>query len=179
MQNELYHHTAGSNTATRSQFHRAALACWKKRIPVFPCKPGGKEPLTPRGHLDATTDATRINGYWNAHPGANIGIPTGKRSGFLVLDIDEGGAESLHELEREHGELPATCAVETGSGGKHYYFRYPAGEDVRNSAGKLGPGLDIRGEGGYIIAPPSRTTGSYTPLERRPPAAPQHGYWRS
>lgn len=172
MQKGVYHHTVGSNTATRSQLHGAALAYSKKGKPVFPCKPGGKEPLTPRGHLNATTDAARINGFWNAHPGANIGIPTGERSGFLILDIDEGGAASLHELEREHGGLPATYTVETGSGGKHYYFRYPAGENVRNSAGKLGPGLDIRGEGGYIIAPPSRTTGSYTSLERRPLANP-------
>ncbi len=91
---------------------------------------------------------------------------------ILDIDPDAGGAASLETLTLEHGEMPATTTVRTGSGGLHYYFSYPAGAVIRNSAGKLGPGLDIRGEGGCVVAPPSRTTGSYTPLERRPLADP-------
>jgi hypothetical protein len=73
-----------------------------------------------------------------------------------VLDVDtqHGGASTLKALAKEHGKLPETAQVLTGGGGAHAYFQHP-GVEVRNSAGKLGPGLDIRGDGGYIIAPPS------------------------
>ena len=74
------------------------------------------------------------------------------RRGLIVLDVDgEDGAESLHQLERQHGELPETARCVTGSGGAHYYFRGSA----RNSVGKIGAGLDIRADGGYVVAPPS------------------------
>lgn len=145
---------------------RAALAYVDRCFPVFPCEPGGKRPLTQRGFLDATSDRSRAHAYWNAHPGANIGIPTGERSRLLVLDVDN--FTSLEVLEAERGKLPETTTVKTGSGGIHVYFRYPAGETIRNSAGKLGPGLDVRGEGGYVIAPGSATTGPYEWLDRRP-----------
>lgn len=142
---------------------KAALAYAKRGVPVFPCKPGGKEPLTKSGHLEATTDRARINLWWRRSPRANIGIPTGERSGLLVLDVDadKGGFASLEEWEVEE-PMPETAMVRTGRGGLHYYFEYPAdGTHVPNSTGKLGPGLDVRGEGGYILAPPSRTEGAY------------------
>jgi hypothetical protein len=149
-----------------------ALAYAKKSIPVFPCKPGRKEPLTPHGHLDATTDPETIRRWWRKHPEANVGIPTGKRSGLLVADADpdKGGYDSLMDLHERGHRLPSTRVVRTGgeTPGVHHYLRYPKGVTIKNSAGKLGPGLDIRGEGGYVIAPPSRTTGPYEVLHDRP-----------
>ena len=153
---------------------RAALAYAHRSTPVFPCEPGGKAPLTYSGFWDATTDARRIKAWWDRWPYANVGVPTGERSGLLVLDVDsrEGGPESLTALERINGLLPKTSKARTGGGGVHVFFRYPAGEAVRNSAGRLGPGLDVRGEGGYVVVPPSRTQSSYEWLDRTPPADP-------
>ena len=153
---------------------RVALAYAHRSIPVFPCEPGGKAPLTYSGFWDATTDARRIKAWWDRWPYANVGVPTGERSGLLVLDVDsrEGGPESLTALERINGLLPKTSKARTGGGGVHVFFRYPAGEAVRNSAGRLGPGLDVRGEGGYVVVPPSRTQSSYEWLDRTPPADP-------
>ncbi len=157
-------------TPQRTTLLRAARAYARRGIPVFPCKPGGKEPLTPRGFHDATTDESRVHLWWNRWPLANIGVPTGERSGILALDVDHPAG--LDALESERGALPATATTATGSGGMHYLYRYPAGVEIRNSAGKLGTGLDIRGEGGYIIAPPSRTTRPYEWLDRRLLAVP-------
>lgn len=155
----------------RSALHRAALKYAAKKIPVFPCEPGGKRPLTKRGYLDATTDPRKINLWWNRWPKANIGIPTGEASGLFVLDVDRGdderwsGFAPLDALLKEHGDLPETTTVQTGRGGMQYWFEYPDGAEIRNSAGKLGLGLDVRGEGGYVVAPPSRTQGRYRWLE--------------
>ena len=153
---------------------RAALAYARRGVPVFPCEPGGKAPLTYNGFWDATTDSRRIGIWWGRWPGANIGVPTGERSGLLVLDVDprDGGPESLAGLERTAGPLPKTARARTGGGGMHVFFRYPAGEGVRNSTGRLGPGLDVRGEGGYVVVPPSRTLGAYEWLDRAPLAGP-------
>lgn len=91
-------------------------------------------------------------------PSHNVGVCTGKRSDVLVLDIDprHDGEETLHELEATLGPLPETPQVITGGGGTHYYFRRPRTDTpIRNSAGKLGPGVDVRCDGGYVVAPPS------------------------
>jgi hypothetical protein len=153
-------------------FLKAALSYARRGIPVFPCEPRGKRPLTYSGFWDASTDARRIRSWWSRWPSANIGVPTGERSGLLVLDIDPrgGGPESLAALERQSGALPATARARTGSGGVHLFFKYPLREEVRNSAGLLGPGLDVRGEGGYVVVPPSRTEDSYKWIDRAPPA---------
>jgi hypothetical protein len=88
-------------------------------------------------------------------PGANIAIRTGAPSQLVVLDLDgDEGADALHELELAHGALPRTGTVQTPRGGSHYYFAHP-GLEVPNSAAKLGQGIDIRGDGGYVLAPPS------------------------
>jgi hypothetical protein len=127
----------------------------RQNRPVFPCKPAAKVPLTGRGLLDATTDELVIAGWWQRWPDANVAIKTGRDSRLVVLDVDgEIGSESLGELERVHGELPRTATVVTPGGGQHFYFKHP-GLEVRNSAGALAPGLDIRGDGGYVMAPPS------------------------
>jgi len=85
-------------------------------------------------------------------PDSGIGVRTGHR--LVVLDVDgDAGSDSLDELEQQHGKLPRTVSIKTGGGGMHFYFA--ATWPVRNSAGKLGPGLDVRGDGGYVIAPPT------------------------
>ena len=130
----------------------SALGFAERGWPVLPLR--GKVPLSANGLKDATTELSRVDQWWRqTWPDANVGIRTG--AGLLVLDVDPpDGDDSLHELEREHGELPRTVQVVTGGGGAHYWFK--TDEPIRNSAGRLGPGIDIRGDGGYVVAPPSR-----------------------
>ena len=150
---------------------KAALSYAKRGIPVFPCEPGGKRPLTYSGFWDATTELGQVKAWWGRWPDANVGVPTGKRSGLLVLDVDprDGGPQSMATLERETGPLPRTARSRTGGGGVHVFFRYPAEKEIRNSAGWLGPELDVRGEGGYVVVPPSRTQGVYEWLDKSSP----------
>ena len=129
---------------------------------MFPCGTN-KAPLTAHGFYDATTDRARVNGYWNANPGAMIGVPTGERSGVFVVDVDRVGA--MGELEAKIGKLPKTRTVRTPRGGKHLYFRHRAG--ITNSPGALPKGIDVRGEGGYVLVPPSAGYG----VEDRSPVA--------
>lgn len=121
------------------------------------CPSPGKHPLTAHGITDATTDKNTIAQWWDQWPDANIGIATGRASGLVVLDIDpdKGGEESLGRLEQQLGPLPPTLRQWTGGGGFHLFFGHPSDQVVRNSAGMLGPGLDVRGEGGYCVVPPS------------------------
>ncbi len=118
----------------------------------------GKHPMTMQGLKQATTDITTVNQWWADHSYANIGIRTGRRpegAGIVVLDVDakHGGMESLRRLEAEHGKLPETPTVATGGGGYHYLFEHP-GVEVSNRQNMLA-GLDVRGDGGYIVASPS------------------------
>ena len=142
-------------TALASAAFRLAL----RGLAVFPLAPGTKIPLSgSHGFHDATTDCDVARARWAKTPSANIGVATGARSGFWVLDIDpeHGGDQALADLEAKHGTLPATIAASTPSGGRHMYWRWNAeGLEIRNSAGRIGPGLDVRGEGGSIVAPPS------------------------
>ena len=121
------------------------------------CQSPAKHPRTAHGLDDATTDPEQIRRWWEMWPEANIGIPTGPASGLLVVDIDpaHGGDETIRDLQAGHGELALTPQQATGGGGRHYAFSYPDAT-IRNSAGKLGPGVDVRGDGGYIVAAPSR-----------------------
>ena len=137
-----------------SRLLAAALEYADRGWPVFPCKLD-KKPYTSHGFKEATTDSEQIETWWAQWPEASIGIPTGAQT-FLVLDVDprHGGHVSLAQLEQRHGELPLTRLVQTGGGGRQYYFQWP-GVLIRNSAGELGAGLDVRGDGGYVIAPPS------------------------
>ncbi len=138
-----------------SELLDAALRLASTGRPVFPCTPRGKQPLTPNGLLDATIDRGTIERWWARWPSANVALLTGAQSRVVVLDVDgDDGAESLRDLEREQGALPSTTSVVTPRGGQHYYFKH-SGCEVRNSAGLLGTGLDIRAEGGYVLAPPS------------------------
>jgi KaiC/GvpD/RAD55 family RecA-like ATPase len=117
---------------------------------VFPLRPGDKIPMTTHGLKDATTSADQITAWWTERPNANIGIATGEVSGMVVVDVD--GPLGEKALAR-FGELPHTATSLTGKG-RHIVFKRPA-DGIRNSAGKLGPQLDTRGDGGYIVAPPS------------------------
>jgi hypothetical protein len=156
---------------------RAALG-YAERLgwPVFPiygisdglcacgkadCSRPGKHPigkLAPRGFLDATTNLDVITAWWSAYPSANIGVPTGAASGLVVLDVDVdmGGFDGLHDIQAANAPLPETAMSLTGGGGYHYLFAHPGdGVMIRNSVRTLGEGLDVRGDGGYIIVPPS------------------------
>lgn len=144
------------------------------------CKSPGKHPRTPHGLEDAQMDAEAIRSWWRVWPDANVGIRTGASAGIIVLDVDprHGGDDSLANLVLEHGDLPATVEALTGGGGRHLVFAHPGGT-VRNRAG-LRPGLDVRCDGGYIVAPPSShiSGGTYRwrtghgPEEREPSAMP-------
>jgi len=121
------------------------------------CGSPGKHPITAQGFKDSSSDPVKIANWWNSHPSANIGVATGVESGIVVLDIDpkNGGSEGYEEFCSTHGTLPDTCEVETGGGGRHIILGHPGDMRIPNSSEKLGKGLDVRGDGGYIIAPPS------------------------
>lgn len=127
------------------------------------CTPG-KHPiakLVPQGLKNATNDPEQIAKWWREKPYANIGVVTGAQSGIIVLDIDvkpneqgKTGLDSLKEIEEREGKIAHTVSAITGSGGKHYLFKYPEWH-VANSTSELAHGLDIKGDGGYVIVPPS------------------------
>ena len=141
----------------------AALDLIHRDIPVFPVNPDDKHPLTPNGFKDATTDEAQVRAWWTRWPNNMIGIPTGPRSGMWLFDADVDpikgfdGPKELAQLTAQHGPLPGTLASTTPRGGSHFYFRWN-GVDIRNSASKIAPGLDVRGDGGYAIVPPSTRT---------------------
>ena len=163
----------------------AAHAYIAKGIAVFPIVAADsfKAPATSNGLKDASTSAEQIEEWWQRWPDSNIGIATGAKAGFWVLDIDgDKGAATLAELERVHGPLPAT-PEQTTARGRHICFAWDPEHPIKNSAGRIGgkfdergklvepSGIDARGEGGYIVAAPSRhATGvNYTwHPERRP-----------
>ena len=137
----------------------AAIEYAKKGFAVFPLKYRDKVPLTRNGCKDATTDAAQIKAWWQKYPNANIGLATGSVSQnvFVIdLDIDEDrgidGYHSLEDWQREHGDFPETWTAITGRGGYHLYYR--GNGRVKNRAGII-DGVDIRGNGGYVVAPPS------------------------
>lgn len=124
---------------------------------VFPLLPRSKAPACPNGFHDGVKDEFVIRTLWGTRTNLNLGIATGEVSGFWVLDIDldKGGQQSLEELENKYGSLPETLISKTGGGGKHYLFKMPKDAKISCNIGRLGKGIDIRGTGGYIAAPPS------------------------
>jgi hypothetical protein len=141
--------------------HITATGCSCRRTD---CSSPGKHPRTASGFREATTSSGQVRQWWRRWPGANVGIRTGAQSRLVVLDVDpdHGGVEALRSLIAQHGRLRPGLRARTGSGGWHLYYAHP-GESIPNSAGRLGPGLDVRGDGGYVIAPPSnhRSGGAY------------------
>lgn len=141
-----------------NEIFEAAVKYAKRGWSVFPVRKN-KTPYTPNGFHNATTDIRTIERWWKEHPDANVGIATGSMShGLTVIDIDiddnKGihGDESFRDWCDDEGVFIDSLTAVTGRGGKHLYFTstYPYG----NKTGVL-PGVDIRGEGGYVIAPPS------------------------
>ena len=130
---------------------------------IFPVKPLGKSPLTKHGFKDATCDPVHITQWWDQYPDANIGMPTGRESRIVALDVDprNGGTESFYRLQDEHGRLPDTVSQKTGGGGWHYLFEYPEKEEIRSGPLNGYPGLDIKAQSAYILVPPSRTENEY------------------
>jgi len=133
---------------------------------VTNCKPGKHPRITKFPQL-ATTKKKQLR-YWflQKFPNSNIGVLTGKTAGVWVLDVDKktGGYESLEEMEKQYGPLPQTYRIRSGDGGEHYYFKHFYDYKINCSAGKLGLGLDIRGDGGYVLGPGSNhiSGNSYT-----------------
>jgi len=132
---------------------KMSCSCGKKDCTSVAKHPVGI--LAPNGLRNATTDAETIE-RWFQREIQNIGIATGAVSRIIALDVDprHGGDESLAALERKYGALPPTWRFFTGGGGEHILFHHPGGH-IANSTGKIGKGLDLRGDGGYIVAPPS------------------------
>jgi putative DNA primase/helicase len=157
---------------TDSPLLNAALDYARHGWPVFPCHPATKRPLTAKGDGGtgglklATTDESAIKAWWKRFPKAMIGLPTGKSIGAFVLDIDAGEDEETGELfaadditaalEAKLGiALPVTWTAETPRGGLHLFFHMPKNAAVGNRAGII-ERVDVRGDGGYVVAPPSR-----------------------
>ena len=154
----------------------AALAYASRGWPVLPvwwveegrcacgaddCHHPGKHPLgklVPHGRKDATVETSLIRAWWTRYPRANIGILTGLESGIIVVDIDprNGGTESKRQLELL-GNFPHTPSVITGGDGEHFFMKHPDSGQYIKSRPKLGafPGIDLKGDGGYVVAPPS------------------------
>jgi hypothetical protein len=123
--------------------------------PCFPCG-ANKRPLTEHGFKDATRDPGEVRRMFQRPGTAMIGVPTGPASGLAVIDLDvKEGRFGLEWLAANQHRIPETRRHRTQSGGLHLLFRYPDGRRVRNSASKIAPGVDVRGEGGYVIVPPS------------------------
>ena len=144
---------------TRATFTKAAIEFVRAYdLPVIPVAPSGpKRPLLSAWAQRATTEEATIVGWGEKWPDANPGMPTGRRTGRMVLDADlgAGGVDALHELQREHGELPTTVEVQTGGGGEHRHFRRPNVRSLGNSRGALPAGIDVRCDGGQVVVPPS------------------------
>lgn len=119
---------------------------------VFPLQPGGKAPATRHGVLDATADIVQVVAWWERDWAQNIGLACGP-SGVVVLDVDHPAGEA--SLAGLVPPPPPTLVSMTGGGGMHWIYRVPLNEVARNTAGRLGAGLDTRGDGGYIVLPPS------------------------
>lgn len=137
----------------------AALRYAGLGIPVFPCVPGGKQPLTANGFHDATSAVSIVRRWWRRNPEANIGLPTGRRTGVVVVDVDIHRDESGYaafERSRSAGIADGWAwLVRTPSGGLHAY--YPATPETEQRCWQVPSAhVDFRGDGGYVIAPPSR-----------------------
>ena len=137
----------------------AAIRFANLGIAVFPCVPGGKQPLTPNGFHDATSSARIVHDWWQRNPRANIGLPTGARTGVVVVDVDlHPGGSGFAAFERARAEGLAEgwgWLVRTPSGGIHAY--YPTAPGLEQRSWQIPAAhVDFRGDGGYIIAPPSR-----------------------
>lgn len=142
--------------APKNEILQIALQEAERGRLIFPCHNTSKRPLTDDGLYAATRDTETITQWFTRWPGAMIGIRCGRDSGVFVIDCDhdaEKHVDGVAALKQLCPDLPETITIKTPRGGRHYYFAYPDdGREIRNSAGKIAPGVDVRGEGGYVIA---------------------------
>jgi hypothetical protein len=151
----------------------APMALARFGLAVFPVVRGRKVPAIKNWQSVATTDPAAVATIFARLPGCNIGAATGSPSGAFVLDIDckaTDGEQTLADLVRRHGPLPDTWAVATPSGGRHLWFSQPGGRRIGNRVG-FAPGLDLRGDGGFAVVPPSAIGGAEYRWLRKPCAA--------
>ncbi len=155
-----------------SALHRAALDLAAKGIAVFPCHPGTKVPATARGFHDASKDPTQIDTWWSEDPNYNPAFCP-DLVGLGVVDIDGmDGEENWARIQAEHGAIPDTYEVTTPRGGRHQYFKGV----LPPTQGRLADHIDTRGQGSYVLAPPSRVRlddgsyGEYRVAQDRPEA---------
>ncbi|WP_202863041.1 bifunctional DNA primase/polymerase [Ornithinimicrobium murale] len=151
-----------ARAADAGQLSAAARELAATAVPVFPCVPGGKRPLTEHGFHDATTHPEAVAAWWRQHPAANIGMSTGTASGVVVVDVDvHGPVNGFDAFGRAHeaGLVDGwQLLVSTPSGGMHaYYPAAPGGGQRSWQAARAG--VDFRGDGGYIVIPPSVVAG--------------------
>ncbi|WP_171004177.1 bifunctional DNA primase/polymerase [Kocuria sp. 2SI] len=130
----------------------------RRGVPVFPCEPYGKRPMTARGFHDASTDLDQVETWWRRAPLASIGIPTGQASGMVTVDVDRHGRVDGYQAIRRAQQAGLVSGwemlVRTPTGGMHAY--YPAAPGVEQRSWQAGrAGVDFRGDGGYVIVPPS------------------------
>jgi hypothetical protein len=161
----------------------AALAYAAHGWSVIPMQPRAKRPLLPwRAHQQRRAGREQIEHWYTRWPDANVGVVTGAVSGIVVVDVDlrHGGPDSVAQLEAVHGPLPVTVESITGGGGRHLYFAHPGGT-LPNRVG-LYAGVDVRGDGGCIVVPPSihpsgrayAWVAGCSPFDRAPAPPPRH-----
>jgi hypothetical protein len=141
-------------TGLHQAAHTYCLHGWS----VIPAAAEGERALVSwRRWQTEAADLERVDAWWQRYPRANVAVVTGRVSGVVVIDLDprHGAERSLVGLERIAGDLPWLAVVETPSGGHHVYLRHP-GFGIPNSSSKLGPGVDVRGDRGLALLPPSR-----------------------
>jgi hypothetical protein len=137
---------------------QAAASYLQRGWSVIPAPVGAKRSLVQWKRWQTSRPDLELWQAWFARwPRCNLAIVTGRVSGIVVLDVDprHGGLDSLARLERQYGELPETATVLTPGGGRHLYYQHPGGR-ISNSAGQLAAGVDVRGDGGLALLPPSR-----------------------
>ena len=155
---------------------RAALAYLRREWSVVPCGASRRPLVAWTEYQGRRPTEAEVWDWWGQWPWASVAVVTGAVSGIVVLDLDRGhadGADGLASIRAAWLDLPATRCVRTPRGGTHAYYLHPGGK-VLNAAGLL-PAVDVRGDGGYVVAPPSRTAaGAYraVPETRGLPMAP-------
>lgn len=168
-------------------FIERARALYPFGFHIFPLRPGDKKPYPKtRGVKDATRCPVQIKAWAQKWPEANVGIACGEISGCVVIDVDtyKGGSTTMQALNLEGRTLPENVLAKTGNSGFHHYLRWQPG--IKNSAGKIGKGIDVRSDGGYVVGPgsiladPSTGDGKYdwlNPPEAREDMFPRAPIW--
>lgn len=156
---DLPHSGSAASIATSTNAfdaRREAIALAQRNFAVFPIAFGRKTPITKHGLHDASANVEFVERLFPQGRRCNVGIATGRVSNIVVLDEDlYRNPEGLQPLEAELGKLPPTLEARTRAGGRHRYFKYPGAADLSSYNGKLAPNVDLKANGGYVVAPPS------------------------